>query len=218
MPETRAYHSPRREQAAATTRGDIMTAARELFAERGYPRVTVAEIARRARTAVKTVYASAGGKAEILAELLAGAVANSGGRETLELVRATTDLASAMAVVAHGTRLGNEHNGDIVAIMYSAAFADEGAEAIWAQGTSEYREILRAVAAHVATLGCEVDTERAADVLWFCFGFGAWRALVGESGWSFDDAEAWLCAQAIRMLGGTERTASGPISIPWLRN
>ena len=45
-----------------------------------------------------------------------------------------------------------------------------------------------------------MDVDRAADALWFCFGFGAWRALVGECGWSFDDAEAWLCAQALRML------------------
>jgi AcrR family transcriptional regulator len=182
-----------------------MTAARELFAERGYPRVTVAEIARRAHTAVKTVYASAGGKAEILAELLAEAVRDSGGRENLERVRATTDLASAMAVLAHGTRLGNETLRDIVDIMYSATGSDENAEQIWAQGSTEYRAVLAAAARHVEAIGAlapGMGVARASDVLWFCFGFGAWRALVKECGWSFDDAQAWLCEQAIRMLGG----------------
>ena len=205
MADTRAYHSPRRAEAAAATRSEIMTAARELFASRGYPRVTVAEIARRARTAVKTVYASAGGKADILAELLAEAVADSGGQENLARVHATRDLPSAMAVLAHGTRLGNESQRDIVDIFYSAIASDEGAEQIWAQGTAEYRAVLGEVAAHVAALGLlasDVDEARAGDLLWFCFGFGAWRSLVKECGWSFDDAQAWLCAQAIRMLGG----------------
>lgn len=205
MSGTRAYHSPRREQAAAATRSEIMSAARELFATRGYPRVTVAEIARHAHTAVKTVYASAGGKTEILAELLADAVADSGAEENLALVRTTTDLASAMAVVANGTRLGNENLSDIVDIFYSAIASDEGAEAIWAQGTTEYRTVLGEIARHVdglGALGPGVDVARAGDVLWFCFGFGAWRTLVKECGWSFDDAESWLCAQAIRMLGG----------------
>ncbi|HEX4222239.1 MAG TPA: helix-turn-helix domain-containing protein [Pseudonocardiaceae bacterium] len=204
MAETRAYHSPRREQAAAATRSEIMTAARELFALHGYPRVTVAEIARQAHTAVKTVYASAGGKAEILAEILAEAVADSGGWENLDQARATTDLASTMAVVAHGTRLGNENLRDIVDIMYSATGSDENAEQVWAQGSTEYRQVLAGVAQHVADLGVlGIDLARARDVLWFCFGFGAWRALVRESGWSFDEAEAWLCEQAIRMLTGT---------------
>lgn len=205
MPGTRAYHSPRRERAAAATRSEIMTAARELFAARGYPRVTVAEIARAAHTAVKTVYASAGGKAEILAELLATAVADSGGEENLARVRATTDLASAMAVVAHGTRLGNETLSDIVDIFYSAIASDEGAEAIWAQGAAEYRRVLSEIARHVAGFGGlapGMDVAHATDLLWFCFGFGAWRVLVKECGWSFDAAEAWLCAQAIQTLGG----------------
>jgi hypothetical protein len=85
----------------------------------------------------------------------------------------------------------------------SRTFTADGSAQIWAQGSTEYREVLAAVAQHVADIGAlGIELARAGDALWFCFGFGAWRALVRECGWSFDDAEAWLCQQAIRMLGG----------------
>jgi hypothetical protein len=41
---------------------------------------------------------------------------------------------------------------------------------------------------------------RAGDILWFCFGIGAWRTLVGDCGWAWDDAEVWLRDQAVAML------------------
>ncbi|RAS60594.1 hypothetical protein C8D87_11112 [Lentzea atacamensis] len=37
-------------------------------------------------------------------------------------------------------------------------------------------------------------------MLWFCFGFGAWRTLVKECGWSWDDAERWLARQAVTIF------------------
>ncbi|XES00058.1 TetR family transcriptional regulator [Streptomyces sp. S1D4-11] len=45
MPSKRRYVSPLREQAAARTRALILGQATELFAEHGYGRVTVADIA-----------------------------------------------------------------------------------------------------------------------------------------------------------------------------
>src|ERR1700733_6671145 len=108
MSDARPYHSPRRELSAAATRRDILAAARRLFAASGYAQVTVADIAREAGTAVKTVYASVGGKAEILNQIVLSAVSSSGAQETVRRVRATTDAATALAALAHGTRVGNE--------------------------------------------------------------------------------------------------------------
>jgi AcrR family transcriptional regulator len=199
MAVTRSYRSPRRAQEAATTRGEILAAARALFVARGYARVTVADIAERAGTAVKTVYASAGGKAGILTELLSTAVADSGAERTLAEVRTATDLAGVLTALAGGTRRGNEANQDAIMIMYSAMSAQDDAERVWAQGTSVYRETLREVAAHIDRIGAlpaGVDVHTAGDLLWFCFGTAAWRTLVGDCGWSWDDAERTLLAQA----------------------
>jgi AcrR family transcriptional regulator len=203
MPSVRPYHSPRRELSAAATRRDLVAAARRLFAERGYPQVTVADIAREAGTAVKTLYASAGGKAEILWEIVEGAVRGSGAEETVARIRATTDPAACLALLAHGTRLGNETQGDSLTILFSAMPVLESAGALWDQCKASYRAALRQVAEHLAGLGALADgmtVERCADLLWFCFGPQAWRALVEDCHWTWDDAETRLAATATALL------------------
>jgi AcrR family transcriptional regulator len=203
MPQVRPYHSPRREIAAAATRRDLVTAARRLFAERGYAQVTVADIAREAGTAVKTLYVSVGGKAELLREIVEGAVRGSGAEETVARIRETTDPSACLAVLARGTRLGNEDNRETLAILYSALPVHESAESLWEHGTSLYRTALRQVAGHLAGLGALADdmtVERCADLLWFCFGPQAWRALVEDCHWSWDDAEAHLATTATSLL------------------
>src|SRR6478609_1325116 len=73
----RRYHSPRRAEQAAATRGDILKAARELFVGRGYAATTIAEIARSAQVAVDTVYATVGRKPALLREVLETAISGS---------------------------------------------------------------------------------------------------------------------------------------------
>ena len=58
----RLYRSVARAESARATRTEILRAAGELFAERGYAQTTVAEIAERAQVAINTVYTSVGGK------------------------------------------------------------------------------------------------------------------------------------------------------------
>ncbi|GII53917.1 hypothetical protein Pth03_23060 [Planotetraspora thailandica] len=203
MPPTRAYHSPRREQDAADTRNDILRAARELFSAQGYARVTVADIARRAGVATKTVYASAGGKAGIFTELIKAAVIESGAAETLAAIRRTGDPREAIAVLARGTRNGNETKRDIIDMLYAAMPVHDDAGALWEEATESYRSTLREVADHlheIGGLGDGLDPGRAADVLWLCFGMSSWRTLVGECGWTWDEAERWLSTQAVLLL------------------
>ncbi|MFD7478559.1 TetR/AcrR family transcriptional regulator [Streptomyces sp. NPDC059837] len=66
IPPRRPYVSPLREQGATRTRELILRHATELFAERGYGRVTVAGIASAAGVASKAVFSSVGSKNDIL--------------------------------------------------------------------------------------------------------------------------------------------------------
>jgi AcrR family transcriptional regulator len=203
MSATRPYHSPRRTQSAAATRQDVLDAARRLFAERGYAQVTVADIAKAGGTAVKTVYASAGGKAEILREIVGSAVTGSGAGETVARARALTDGRAVLAELARGTRNGNRHNSEAIAILLGALSVHENAEALWEEGTALYRRALADVAAHLADLGAlrdGLDPGRCADLLWLCFGIGAWRTLVVECGWDWDAAEGQLTDAAAALL------------------
>jgi AcrR family transcriptional regulator len=203
MSKARPYHSPRRELSAAATRRDLIAAARRLFARHGYAQVTVADIAHEAGTAVKTVYASVGGKAEILREIVEGAVQGSGAEETIAQVRATSDAAACLALLAHGTRLGNEGQGETLAILNSAMHVHEDAEALWEQTATAYRDALRLAAEHLGDLGrlpAGMTTDRCTDLLWFCFGPQAWRALVGDCHWTWDEAETRLATTATALL------------------
>lgn len=62
----RRYDSPARRAAAAQTRRDVLAAACDLFGGQGFAATSVAEIARRAKVSVDTVYSSVGRKPELL--------------------------------------------------------------------------------------------------------------------------------------------------------
>jgi AcrR family transcriptional regulator len=198
---TRSYHSPRRAQDAADTRRDILSAAVELFSAKGYARVTVADIAKEAKVAPQTVYSSAGSKSEILHQIFDEAIARSDSGATTEAIRETDDLTAALTLLAKGTRAGNEAEQHVVEVLYAALPVHEDGATMWEKSTTEYRNALKDVAEHLRDKGLvQLDVEQATDVLWFCFGFGAWRTLVKECGWSWDDAERWLAQQAVTIF------------------
>lgn len=203
MTGTRAYVSPHRERAAARTRALILHHAARLFAERGYARVTVADIAAAAGVAAKTVFASVGSKAEVFNQIVDEGVEDSGYMRTVAEVLSTRTLADALKVVAHGTRIGNEGGSTVLEAIRKALPVHADGEALWLRATATYRDALRTITGHLQTIGglsedCTVDT--AADLLWLWFGPAAWRALVAESGWSWDQAEQALYRTALAAL------------------
>lgn len=69
MPEpvkTRGYDSRLRKEQAEATRLTVLRAARDLFLSQGYAATAVADVARRAKVSVDTVYASVGPKPQLL--------------------------------------------------------------------------------------------------------------------------------------------------------
>jgi AcrR family transcriptional regulator len=66
MKSTRGYTSTRRQQQAAQTRADVLTAAVRLFGEHGWSGSTLAMIAAEAGVAVETVYSAFGSKKRLL--------------------------------------------------------------------------------------------------------------------------------------------------------
>jgi len=64
--KTRRYNSPARREQAEATRRAVLRAARALFTTRGYAETSVADVARRAKVSLDTVYASVGRKPQLL--------------------------------------------------------------------------------------------------------------------------------------------------------
>jgi AcrR family transcriptional regulator len=197
------YRSPRREDAAAATREAILSRARELFLTRGYAAVTVPEIARAARVATQTVYASTGGKAAMFAELLQPAINDPTAAEAVTAARQDVEPGRVLALCATAARSGQERYWDIVYGLMRRPPEDELAQRAIANVAAKCMEALTGIAQRLNELDAlkpGISPNRGTDMLWFYFGPNAWYSLVGDRGWTFDQAEQWLLEAARRDL------------------
>ena len=203
----------RRAEYAELTREAIITAARELFTERGYFATTVNQIAERARVAPATVYAVAGGKHGLIGTLVdrwstAPIIAERGA-----LITAARDPREVLRLTAGVVRDMRVEYGDIMRTALSVAPHYEAVADSLRTATGRYRSSLTAVAEHLdalGSLGPGVDAAHAADVLWFYFGYTGYATLVTENGWPYDRAADWLTTQAEHALGITGPPESRP--------
>jgi AcrR family transcriptional regulator len=192
----------RRDEYAAATRAAIITAARELFAERGYFATRVDSIAERARVAPATVYAVGGGKQGLLRTLVEEWSASPRLAEYYERVERAADGAEVLRITAAATRETRETWGDVMRVVLATAPHDKTAAAGLAVATERYRTAFAQVADRLVALGStDLERDRIVDVLWFYFGYASYFVLVDDNGWSFAEAEALLLEQAARVLG-----------------
>ncbi|MGH3169139.1 MAG: TetR/AcrR family transcriptional regulator [Trebonia sp.] len=197
------YRSPRREDAAADTRRAILSHARELFLKRGYAATTVPEIAHAARVATQTVYASTGGKAAMFAELLEPAINDPTAAEAMIAARQAEDPERVLALCAAAARRGQERYWDILYGLMRRPPEDELAQRAVANVTEKCADALAVIAQRLEDLGAlkpGISPARGTDILWFYFGPSAWASLVGDRGWTFDQAAQWLLHSARRDL------------------
>jgi AcrR family transcriptional regulator len=197
------YHSPRRMDAAAATRAAILDSARELFLARGYPQVTVAQIAAKAGVAVQTVYSSAGGKTGILGALLQPVIDDPTTAETLNAVAATTNPDTVVDLTATGARQLHEKHWDVLYQLLHNGVGEPAAIEVANKATQATLHTLAKTADHLTALralrpGLNRDT--ALDILAFYFTTASWSLLVGDRGWNFDQAQAWLADSARHAL------------------
>jgi AcrR family transcriptional regulator len=200
---TSRYRSPRREDAAAATRAAILSAAKELFMAHGYAAVTVPEIAKAARVATQTVYASAGGKSGVLAALLQPLMDDTKAAAANVEARASTDPRHVLSLTAASARRVHEEHYDILHGLVHQAPGEPAAQLAVDDAVAKCLRGFSAIAQHLRTLGGvrpDLAGDRLVDSLYFFFGPDAWYGLVTSRGWTFDQAETWLHDAACRTL------------------
>src|SRR3954469_15165947 len=103
-----------RQRQAQLTRDEILGSARRLFAERGYSRTSVRDIAEAAGVSAQTVYDSIGSKQALVTSLndLIDSEARVG--EIVDPAAGSGDPAQVAAMSARVTRSIVEHCGDIL--------------------------------------------------------------------------------------------------------
>ncbi|HEX2786072.1 MAG TPA: helix-turn-helix domain-containing protein [Ilumatobacteraceae bacterium] len=200
MPEKRPSL---RERQAQLTKDEILKAARRLFAERGYTRTSVRDIAEAAGVSAQTVYDSIGSKQALVARLndlidaeagiaaIAGAAARSG------------DPVQVAALSAKITRSILEHCGDIVHALVTGAAAEPDLATAITEGHRRHVEGASTVVGllrQMDALDDSVDAETAVETL-AAISDTQFALLLRDSyGWSLDRIESWIAATSQALL------------------
>ncbi|WP_435129382.1 TetR/AcrR family transcriptional regulator [Actinacidiphila sp. bgisy144] len=193
-----------RERAAAATRTAILDAAEALFAEHGYPRVTIGRIAQEAGVAQGTVYASFGNKLALIRALTERAAEDNRIGTALAVVAEASDAREIASLVVRGTGDVVRRHGRMMAVLVENASVDAEIGEISAGTERLLRERFHIVSARLATVGAlrpGLTTTRAVDVLTYYVGPESWFRLRGL-GWSWQACQDWLRRELLFALCG----------------
>ncbi len=205
----RRYRSPRRLEQAATTRRDVLTAARELFVTKGYNSSTIAEIAERGRVSVDTVYATVGRKSALLRELVETAISGTDQaipadhRDYVARMRAARTGHDAMTIYALAITGIQERLAPVFLALRDAASTDRDCASLWAEISERRAKNMRAMAADLRAKGDlreDLTDDQVADIIWSMNSAEYWDLLVRERGWTPDQFAAWLTDAWTRLL------------------
>jgi AcrR family transcriptional regulator len=197
----RQYRSPVREEGARRTRQAIVTAASELFVERGYVATSLADVATAAGVARPTVFAAFGSKPALLRHVLDQALA--GDDEPVAVADrpwfkpvwdATTPGAVLDAYAQVCVVIARRAAPLFEAVRRAAEHAPEVAD-LWNTLQSNRHAGAAMIIGQVRTLGDlapELDYETAVDALWIFNDPGHYAALVTQRGWSEHTFRRWL--------------------------
>ncbi len=205
----RRYVSPYREAQARATRRAILTAAHDLFAERGYPRTSVDDIASAAGVARQTVFSSVGNKSVVLKQVVDVALAGDDEpvpvqqRPWFRRMMAAPTAAEVLRHYARGVTQMADRVCDVYFTTEAAAAWDADTASLWESLKLQRLMGARVVVAEVAgrePLRAGVSQNAAVDVVWLLVAPGQFRMLVRERGWSKRRYERWLGGALCREL------------------
>ncbi|MDQ1662614.1 MAG: hypothetical protein QOJ68_2594 [Blastococcus sp.] len=199
---TRTYSSPLRTAQAQETRRRVMSAARELFLEQGYPATTVAAVARRADVSADTIYSGFGTKAALLKAVLDLAVGGDDQdvavleRSDPQAMRAEHDQRRQLAMFAAGMSAQLERIRPLDDVLRSAAAVDPAAAELRDDlQLRQRRAAMRTIVSWIASNGPlrELLTEDdAVAMVWTLTSPEVHGMLRAASGWTPERYEQWL--------------------------
>ena len=197
-----------RERRAQLTRDEILRAARRLFAERGYARTSVRDIAQAAGVSAQTVYDSVGSKQELVAALNDLIDAEAGIGEIARAAAGSDDPREVAATQARITRSMLEQCGDIVRALVTGAAAEPELAAVLAEGHRRHLAGAGQVIEwlqRLDALDAAADPREAAETLAALSDITFALVLRDSYGWSLDRIESWIAESSRTLLLGKPR-------------
>ena len=177
-----------------------MRAAAELFAERGYVRTTIEEIAARADVAVQTIYNAIGPKRAVLSQVLdasaSGPDAPAPVREFLGArIRAETDPVRIVQILADWLTEANARTAAVFGVIREAAAVDPQVASLQAERARRrhdgYSEAAREIAGRGA-LRQGLGPKEAGAFIWALGNPDVYRFLMTDLGWTPKRYRTWM--------------------------
>lgn len=192
----------KRAEKARQTRTRMLTAARELFVQRGYGATSLQEIADRAGVAVQTIYFTFGNKRVLLKELVDVSIA--GDDEPIATLdrpwfRAAVEAPTAADQLRHhieGTAEVLARVAPITEMLRAAAAADPAVAELWDQDSDPRFTVHEAAARALVTKpdSADVTAEHAADLLFALLSPELYLLFVRDRDWSPEQWRQWALA------------------------
>jgi AcrR family transcriptional regulator len=200
--ETRRYSSVVRARHAEDTRRAILEAAAALFARQGYPQTSVKAIADAAGVAVNTVYTSVGGKTAVIHALVEDGADDVMVTATTEQIAQASGAREMLRILGAGTEKVRRRQRQVLDIVLENRTAHPDLAAAAEMATRAVRKRYAVIAQQLLDTGelrAGLTVRRVEQILWFYFGFDAWRT-ARSLGWTWADTADWLTAQATAAL------------------
>ena len=197
----RRYDATQRRAQSRAARRIVLATAGQLFAERGYQRTSMKDIAAGAGVSVETVYGYFGTKAGLLKELLDVTVAGDDApvpvpdRAPVQAIRAAPDGRAKLALYAAFLATVQARLVPLFLVIRGAAGADQDAADLWARLGAQRLAGMTMLAEHLAESGVLASGRTVAqtrDELWALGAVEVYELLVGQRGWSPERYRDWL--------------------------
>ena len=201
-----------RERQAQLTRDEILKAARRLFADRGYTRTSVRDVADAAGVSAQTVYDSIGSKQALVARLNDLIDAEAGIAGIAGAAAGSKDPREVADMSAKVTRSIVEHCADIVSALVTGAAAEPALAVVLMEGHRRHVDGAATVVrllTEMDALGKSVDATTAAEQHAAITDFRFALLLRDSYGWSLDRIESWMAdtSEALLLSGRDDQSA-----------
>ncbi|HEY7437828.1 MAG TPA: helix-turn-helix domain-containing protein [Acidimicrobiia bacterium] len=195
----------RRARQAEQTKAEILTAARSLFAQGGFAKTSVKEVAAAAGVSVQTVYDSVGSKADLVRELNDHIDAEAGIGAIAMTIPTIDDPRELIAVPARIARALLESSGDILRATMSALPSDPALAPVVQEGRHRHELGTRGLASRLEALGAlrvGLSADEAGATMAVLS--DPWLAvrLADEYAWPAEKIEAWTTEILERVILG----------------
>ena len=217
----RRYDATQRRAQSRAARRIVLATAGQLFAERGYQRTSMKDIAAGAGVSVETVYGYFGTKAGLLKELLDVTVAGDDApvsvpdRAPIQAVRAAPDGRAKLAHYAAFLATVQARLAPLFLVIRGAAGADQDAADLWAGLGAQRLAGMTMLAEHLAESGVLASGRSVAGGAGRVVGAGCGRGLraAGRPAWLVTGAVPGLAGG--RLGGPPARRARLTCSLSW---